>query len=116
MTLYSTGAEYPYKIRYKGVETPVQARSRRLFFDTEINDLTSSDLRFLLGQKIVTQQLLSKVESLLRADLFCEADYYEGDLLGVYIETKVAYPDFAYDKALAEEINTNSDKIRKMDI
>jgi hypothetical protein len=57
----------------------------------KIQDLTTEDLRLLIGQNLSLDVLIPKAISNLKTDILCEGDLYEGDLLKSVLDSDKDY-------------------------
>lgn len=53
-----------------------------------LEELSTDDIRFMIGQETGLPFLLTLAHELLLEDLFTEGNYYEGDLLGAILHIK----------------------------
>lgn len=65
-------------------ETSLVLRCHRLW-KTPIDDLTTEDLRLMIGQGLGVRHLIPKALSTLQANPLAEGDFWEGDLLTTVI-------------------------------
>jgi hypothetical protein len=56
-----------------------------------LKDFSIEDLRMMIGQDIGTIYLLPIAIAVLKKDIMCEGDYYEGDLLHNVLSCKTEY-------------------------
>ena len=82
----------------------------------QLQDLTTEDLRIMIGQEIGLYFLMPLAIETLTDNLFAEGDYYEGDLLKsvIDVDTKFWDDNKDYWQQLNELIKNRRQEIKEM--
>lgn len=118
MTLREADGRPVDKTPIEELTTSTQKRGHQLYNYTPIDEYTSEDIRFMIGQKWGLQYFIKPAIDLLEDDIFLDTEYYEGDLLCSLLRlSSEVWDEYPVEKQLFNNLLIqNIEKIIKHDL